>query len=59
MPLLRQFYPSEPGARFYSYLNASTGSSFDARSAGTSPLNTPTINNTIVDIVTVINEICR
>jgi len=43
----------------YSYRKASTGSSFEARSAGTRPLITPTINNTIVDSVTVISEMRR
>src|SRR5580704_18951463 len=43
----------------YSYRNASTGSSLDARSAGTIPLTTPTSNNTPVESRTVINEICR
>ena len=44
---------------FHSYRNASTGSNFDARSAGTSPLITPTTSRTIVESITVIIEICR
>jgi hypothetical protein len=43
----------------YSYLNASTGSSFEARIAGTSPLITPTISKTTVESITVIIEIFR
>ena len=35
--------------RFYSYRRASTGSSFDARSAGTRPLITPTTSSTAVE----------
>jgi hypothetical protein len=42
---------------FYSYLNASTGSSFEARMAGTSPLITPTTNNTRVETASVSIEI--
>jgi hypothetical protein len=45
--------------RLYSYRSASTGSSFDARSAGTSPLITPTTNNTAVESSTVNSEIRR
>ena len=44
---------------FHSYRNASTGSSLDARSAGTSPLITPTTSRTIVESITVIIDICR
>ena len=43
----------------HSYLSASTGSSFEARSAGTSPLATPTASKTRVDSMTVAMEICR
>jgi len=45
--------------RLHSYRSASTGSSFDARSAGTIPLATPTSNNTPVDSSTVNSEIFR
>src|SRR5258705_9953264 len=43
----------------HSYRNASTGSSFEARSAGTIPLATPTSNRTPVESRTVITEIFR
>ena len=43
----------------YSYRSASTGSSFDARIAGTIPLITPTTSNTMPERNTVINEIRR
>jgi hypothetical protein len=46
-------------SRGYSYRSASTGSSFEARIAGTSPLITPTTSNTIPDKNTVIKEIRR
>src|SRR5712692_2385532 len=45
--------------RFYSYLSASTGSSFEARSAGTNPLITPTTSSTAVESSTVASEIRR
>lgn len=45
--------------RYHSYLSASTGSSFDARKAGTRPLMTPTTSNTKVETISVIEEICR
>ena len=40
----------------YSYLNASTGSSLEARSAGTMPLMTPTTSSTIAEPSTAIAE---
>lgn len=40
----------------YSYLNASTGSSFDAFNAGIIPLNTPTKSSTTADPNTAIAE---
>lgn len=43
----------------YSYLSASTGSSFDARNAGINPLITPTSNSTNVETSSVMIEICR
>src|ERR1700730_17759876 len=43
---------------FYSYRSASTGSSLEARSAGTSPLATPTASNTREESMTVAREIC-
>jgi hypothetical protein len=43
----------------YSYRNASTGSSFEALSAGTKPLITPTTSKTIEEMNTVIKEILR
>ena len=43
----------------HSYRNASTGSSFDARSAGTRPLATPTASSASVESMTVANEIWR
>ena len=43
----------------HSYRSASTGSSFDARIAGTSPLITPTTSNTRVETASVIIEIFR
>src|SRR5689334_12232971 len=46
--------PCKSVASLYSYRNASTGSSLEARNAGTSPLNTPTMSSTIVETVTVI-----
>ena len=45
--------------RGYSYRNASTGSSFEARSAGTRPLMTPTKSRTSEEIVRVMTEMCR
>jgi len=53
---------SRGGCRYvvcYSYRRASTGSSFDARMAGTRPLITPTISNTAVERMTVMMEIRR
>ncbi len=44
---------------FHSYRSASTGSSFEARTAGTIPLITPTTSNTIPERNTVISEIRR
>ena len=43
----------------HSYRSASTGSSFDARIAGTSPLITPTTSNTTVESTIVIMEMRR
>jgi hypothetical protein len=43
----------------YSYRRASTGSSFDARIAGTKPLITPTTSKTAVERITVIIEMRR
>jgi hypothetical protein len=43
----------------YSYLSASTGSSFEARNAGTRPLTTPTASSTNVESITVASEIRR
>lgn len=43
----------------HSYRNASTGSSFEARMAGTKPLITPTMSNTAVERKTVIKEIFK
>src|SRR5712692_8567291 len=51
---------SKIGSRqFYSYLSASTGSNFEARSAGTNPLITPTTSSTAVESSTVASEIRR
>jgi hypothetical protein len=47
------------GFDFYSYRSASTGSRFEARSAGTIPLATPTSSRTPVESSTVISEIFK
>src|SRR5205085_8886104 len=49
----------QPANKAHSYLSASTGSNFEARSAGTSPLITPTSRRTMLEINTVRNEIFR
>lgn len=43
----------------HSYRSASTGSSFEARNAGTIPLSTPTNKSTMLDNITVSIEIRR
>src|ERR1700690_1503688 len=43
----------------YSYRRASTGSSLEARKAGTKPLATPTRSSTALERITVIMEIRR
>src|ERR1700730_9155325 len=52
-------YGKTSAVSFHSYRSASTGSSFEARSAGTKPLTTPTASNTRVESMTVASEICR
>src|SRR5664280_712760 len=57
-----QAVPDSAGQRIplrYSYLSASTGSSFEARRAGTIPLITPTISSTIAEPRTASAEMRR